>query len=101
MQIVKYHLLKYSLDPKMRELYSARLERERKWSNRWSPAQMLEAAESASRLSDRTKGAQTSTAGLGLMSLFSRPDRPRSWAISFVYNIGNDEQMVHLRSLVK
>ena len=33
------------------------------------------------------------------MSLFSRPDRPRS--ISFVYNIDNDEQMVHLRSLVK
>ena len=101
MQIVKYHLLKYSLDPKMRELYSARLKRERKWSNRWSPAQTLEAAESASRLSDRTKGAQTSTAGLGLMSLFSRPDRPRSRAISFVYNIDNDEQMVHLRSLVK
>ena len=98
MQVVKYHLLKYSKDPNMRELYRARLKREKEWTNRWSPAVTIETAESASCLDDRTKGAQCGTAGLGLMSLLSRADRPRSKVISFVYNTDNEARMTHLRS---
>jgi hypothetical protein len=101
MQVVKYHLLKYSKDLNMRELYRARLNREKEWTNRWSPAVTIETAESTSRLDDRIKGAQCGTAGLGLMSLFSRADRPRSKVVSFVYNADNEARMTHLRSLVK
>ena len=101
MQVVKYHLLKYSKDLNMRELHRARLNREKKWTNRWSQAVTIETAESTSRLDDRTKGAQCGTAGLGLMSLFSRADRPCSKVISFVYNTDIEACMTHLCSLVK
>ena len=103
MQVVKYHLLKYSKDLNMQELYRARLNREKKWTHRWSPwpAVTIETADSTSCLDDRTKGAQCGTAGLGLMSLFSYADRPCSKVVSFVYNTNNEARMTHLRSLVK